>query len=265
MNDLMPLTAGQHLLILNALNLTTAIMGGAALLFTLLRSQVASAYRLALSLMAVAVGMAGYHYWQLLGGWKAAYTLQNGAYVPTGQPFADAFRYADWLATVPLILAALMLVLDIGRRKSASLVTRLAVAAALMIGLGYVGEAQRENLALRAAWGAASCVPFGYILFVLWSELRGVLSFETPRVRELFTRLRVLMLASWSLHPLVYALPLLGLGGAPAFVTGQVGHSVADICAKVFYGLMIYAIAREKTLSEEMLLGLEAPREVVRP
>ncbi|WP_219722117.1 bacteriorhodopsin [Deinococcus planocerae] len=263
MNDLLPLTPGQHLLILNALNLTTAFMGGAALLFVLLRSQVASAYRLALSLMAAAVGMAGYHYWQILGGWRAAYVLQGGAYVPTGQPFNDASRYADWLGTVPLILAALMLVLDIGRRKSASLVARLAVAAVLMIALGYVGEVQRE-MTLRAVWGAASCVPFAYILFVLWSELRGVLSFETPRVRGLFSRLRVLLVASWSLHPLVYALPLLGLTGAPAFVLGQVGHSVADICAKVFYGLMIYAVAREKTLSEELLLGLDTPRELVR-
>lgn len=259
MTDLPTLTAGQHLLVLNALHLATALLGGAAVLFTLLRAQVGSAYRLALSLMAVAVGMATYHYLNLIGSYGAAYTLQGGAYVPTGQTFDDALRYADWLGTVPLILSALMLVLDVGRTKSASLVTRLVLAAIAMIGLGYLGEVQHSNLALRAAWGAASCVPFGYILFVLWTELRGVLGFDSPRVRTLFSQLRLLLLGAWSLHPLVYAFPLLGFGGASAFVLGQVGHSVADICAKVLYGLMIYAIAREKTLSDDVLRDLERP------
>lgn len=259
MTDLPTLTAGQHLLVLNALHLTVALLGGAALLFTLLRAQVASAYRLALSLMAVAVGMAAYHYVNLLASYGAAYALQDRMYVPTGQPFDDALRYADWLGTVPLILSALMLVLDVGRRKSASLVTRLVLAALAMIGLGYLGEVQHTNLALRALWGAASCVPFGYVLFMLWTELRGVLSYDSLRVRSLFSQLRLLLLASWSLHPLVYAFPLLGLSGAGTFVLGQVGHSVADICAKVLYGLMIYAIAREKTLSDDLLHDLERP------
>ena len=30
--------------------------------------------------------------------------LQNGSYVPSGVPFNEAYRYADWLITVPLLL-----------------------------------------------------------------------------------------------------------------------------------------------------------------
>lgn len=242
------LTGEQYLLIQQILNLSVATMGGAALLFVLLREQVGRPYRAALIVMAVAVGMAGYHYTRILASWTAAYAPAGDLYRPTGLPFQDAYRYADWLGTVPLILSALLLVLDIGRQKTTRLMVRLGGAAALMIALGYPGEIEHENMLVRALWGLAGTVPFLYILSVLWGELAGAVRHDTPGVRQRFARLRWVLLGSWSLHPLVYAFPLLGLTGAPALIAGQVGHSVADLTAKVIYGLLIYGIAREKTL-----------------
>lgn len=253
------LTSEQFLLIQQVLNLSVATMGGAALLFVLLREQVGRPYRAALIVMAVAVGMACYHYTQILGSWAAAYAPSGGAYRPTGLPFQDASRYADWLSTVPLILSALLLVLDIGRQKTTRLMVRLGGAAALMIALGYPGEIEQGDRLARALWGLAGTVPFLYILWVLWGELAGAVRHDTPGVRQRFARLRWLLLASWSLHPLVYAFPLLGLTGASALIAGQVGHSVADLTAKVFYGLLIYGIAREKTLDAGV--GSQFPQE----
>lgn len=98
------LTSEQFLLVQQALNLLVALMGGAALLFVLLREQVGRAYRPALMVMAAAVAMACYHYTRLLASWGAAYAPAGGEYRPTGLPFDDIYRYADWLGTVPLIL-----------------------------------------------------------------------------------------------------------------------------------------------------------------
>lgn len=246
------LTSEQYLLIQQVLNLSVAVMGGAGLLFVLLREQVGRAYRPALIVMAAAVAMAGYHYTRLLASWTAAYVPSGEFYRPSGLPFNDAYRYADWLGTVPLILTALLLVLDIGRQKTNRLMVRLVGAAVLMIALGYPGEIEHQNLLARALWGLAGTVPFLYILSVLWGELAGALRHDTPGVRSRFARLRWVLLGSWSLHPLVYAFPLLGLSGPLALMAGQVGHSLADLTAKVIYGLLIYGIAREKTLDSGM-------------
>lgn len=253
------LTADQYLLVQQVLNLTVAFMGGAALLFVLLREQVGRPYRPALMVMAAAVAMACYHYTRILGSWGAAYAPGTGGYQPTGAAFTDAGRYADWIGTVPLILTALLLVLDIGRHKSGRLMVRLVTAAVLMIALGYPGEIQHTDLTARALWGLASMVPFLYIMFVLWGELAVAVRQETPGVRWRVARLRWLLLASWSLHPVVYAFPLLGIGGAGGLVAGQLGHSVIDITAKVIYGLLIYGIAREKTLDAQVEAGLSVP------
>jgi bacteriorhodopsin len=250
MNELLPLTADQYLLLKNLFNLSMALLGAASLLFILTRRMVAPTYSLAVSMMAAVTAMACFHYFRIYENWLAAFTQQGALYVPSGVPFSYAYRYADWLGTVPLLVTAVMLVLDLGRRKTASLISRTAVSAALMIALGYVGEIQHSDMTLRAAWGLASCVPFGYMLYVLWSELTRVLKFESERVRELFAKLRWGLLVSWCFYPVVYALPILGLGGADHLLLIQVGNSAADLLAKVGTGLFILTIAREKTEEE---------------
>lgn len=246
------LNVGQYQLVLNALNLAIALLGGSAALFAMLRGQVNPAYQMAISLMTIVVGMAAYHYWRIYANWIAAYEFKDGTYVPTGELFNYAYRYADWIGTLPFIVAATVLVLDLGREKSASLVFRLVIAAMLMIGLGYVGEIERENMTMRAVWGFVSTLPFLYIVYVLWSEFTETLRYESDRVRLLFGNTRLLLVASWGFYPIVYMLPMFGLAGADVQVMVQVGNSIADIVAKALYGLLIFAIAREKTFEAEM-------------
>ena len=247
MNDLVPLHAEQYLLIKNIFSLSVAAFGGFGLLFILLRRNVAPAYSIAVSMMAAIMAMAGYHYLRIFENWGEAFVHQAQGYVPTGIPFSYGYRYADWLGTVPLLVTAIILVLDLGRQKSASMISRLVVSSILMIALGYVGEGEVTNMTARTIWGAASTVPFLYILYVLWAEMTQVLSFESDRVHGLFGSLRLMLLASWSFYPVVYMFPVFGLGGSSHLELIQLGNSAADLLAKVGVGLMILAIAREKT------------------
>ena len=253
MNNLLPLTADQYSLVMNVLNLSVAMFGGFAWLFMLLRRSVAHNYSIGVALMSAVTGMAAYHYYRIYSNWLAAYQLQGAEYLPTLVPFNYVYRYADWLGTVPLLLSAVMLVLDVGRVKSASLVLRMVVSAVLMVLLGYVGETQHSNMLARALWGAASTAPFLYILFVLWKELNEVLMFESGRVRQLFFTLRWVLLTSWVFYPVVYALPILGIKTAALITVIQVGNSAADLLAKVGVGLLVYAVAREKTEQDRAL------------
>ena len=118
MYELTTLSFGQYQLVLNTLNLSIAVLGGFALVFALMLSSVDTVYRVSLALMAAVVAMAAYHYLRIYQNWSVAFTLESGVYTPNGTPFNYAYRYTDWIGTVPLILAATVLVLDLGRKKA---------------------------------------------------------------------------------------------------------------------------------------------------
>ncbi len=252
--DLPVLTITQYSLVFNALSFTIAAMGGSFVFFLLSRSQVAKKYRPALLISAVVVAIAGYHYFRISGSWSGAYALSGGMYEPTGTPFNDAYRYVDWMLTVPLLLIETVAVLALAKTVSSGIAARLGIAAVFMIALGYPGEISTDT-GTRLLWGTLSTLPFLYIIYVLWVELGKALVSQPPQVRVLVRNLRLLLLASWGFYPIAYLLPLLGISGAAGFVGVQLGYTIADVAAKPAFGLLIYAIARAKTVDETEAVG----------
>merc|ERR1712238_50692 len=58
----------------------------------------------------------------------------------TGVPFNDAYRYMDWLLTVPMLLMEIVLVMKLSDEEASQKCLTLGVGSALMIILGYPGE-----------------------------------------------------------------------------------------------------------------------------
>ncbi len=246
MFEMPTLTPGQYALVFNMFSFTIASMLAAFVFFLMAQNRVAPKYRISLMVSALVVGIAAYHYIRITGSWEAAYALVNGEYVFSGEPFNDAYRYVDWLLTVPLLLVELVLVLALTRDKSTPMLTKLVIAATLMIVLGYPGEIATDNMT-RAIWGTLSTVPFVYILYVLWVELGKVLKTQPERVQILTRNIRLLLIATWGFYPIAYMGPFFGLGGATGEVIVQVGYTISDVLAKAAFGVMIYAIARAKS------------------
>ena len=179
------LSFDQYQIVYNIISFTFAAMLASFVFFVLGRTQVAETYRGALVMFAVVVVVvAGYHYLRIFEGWSNAYTLQNGAYSPSGTPFNDAYRYVDWLLTVPLLLAELVAVLRLQGGKDKYLMARLMVASAAMIALGYPGEISGDN-GIRLIRGTLSTIPFAYILYVLWVQLANSMDRQPASVRVL--------------------------------------------------------------------------------
>lgn len=240
------LSVGEYSLVYNLFSFTIAAMLASFVFFVLGRQQVAPRYRMALVMSAIVVAVAGYHYLRIFENWSAAYVLQDGVYVASGVPFNDAYRYVDWLLTVPLLVAELVAVLALAQARALGLTFRLGLAAALMIILGYPGEIAADTTT-RAIWGFISTIPFVYILWVLFRELGPAVQRQPGEAKVLVRNIRLLLLATWGFYPIVYLLPILGISGAGALVAVQVGYAIADVLAKCGYGVMIYAIARAKT------------------
>lgn len=240
------LSMGQYSLVFNMLSLAVASMLGAFAFFVMGQKLVGAKYRMALVVSSLVVLIAGYHYYRIMGSWEAAYTLQDGSYVASGTPFNDAYRYVDWLLTVPLLLTELVLVLGLAKGQQGSMLGKLIVAAVLMIALGYPGEISNDETT-RTIWGVLSTIPFAYILFVLWTQLGSFISTQSERVQSLIGYTRYLLLATWGFYPIAYALGGSTISAAQSEVALQFGYSIADITAKALYGVMIFAIAYAKS------------------
>ncbi|MEM8485004.1 MAG: bacteriorhodopsin [Bacteroidota bacterium] len=259
MFEMPTLTPGQYALVFNMFSFSIAAMLAAFAFFFMAQNRVAPKYRISLIVSSLVVGIAAYHYFRITASWEAAYTLSGGEYVFSGEPFNDAYRYVDWLLTVPLLLVELVLVLSLSRSKSGPMLAKLTVAAAAMIILGYPGELATDN-GTRALWGGLSTIPFVYILYILWGELGKVLKTQPPRVQVLTRNIRLLLIATWGFYPIAYMGPFFGLGGASGEVIVQVGYSISDVLAKAAFGVMIYAIARAKSEADGWLV-VEEERE----
>jgi len=246
------ITVGQFDLVYNAFSFTIAVMGAATLFFILSRSQVAPAYRTALAVTALVTGIALYHYVRIFASWEAAYTVVNGTITASGVRFNDAYRYVDWLLTVPLLLVELILVMRLSPSESTKKAVKLGVLAAIMVGLGYPGEIAADAQT-RWLWWSLSMIPFLIIVYDLAVGLKSSIASQPESARGLIRSARTLTIASWCFYPVVFVLPMLGVTGGTATVAVQVGYTVADIVAKAGFGVLIYLIAARKSDAERFV------------
>ena len=236
------LTDGQFQLVYNVLSFAFAAMLAGFVFFLVARKSVSPNYRSALTMSAIICGIAAYHYFRIF------------SLVGEGRDNAG-YRYADWLLTVPLLLAELVIVSGVAKDKRANLTARLVAAALLMVALGYPGEVADPGSSAKFIFGVLSTIPFLYILYVLFVELGKAAGQQREGTAKKLMWLRILIIAIWGVYPIAYILGdpdsalsnALGISAASAFVLIQVGYSIADILAKPVYGLIIYSIAKSRS------------------
>jgi bacteriorhodopsin len=242
----MDMTVLQYDIVYNAFSFAVAVMGAATVFLFLGRSQVAHHYKTAVTISGLVTFIAFYHYWRIFESWEAAYTVANGAVTATAHRFNDAYRYVDWLLTVPLLLTELVLVMRLSREETVSRASHLAKLAALMILLGYPGEISTDN-ETRWMWWAASMIPFLMIVWNLFTGLSKSIAAQPESVRDLISMARLIVVVTWAFYPIVYIFPMLGVTGGKAEMFVQVGYTIADILAKAAFGVYIWLIAVRKS------------------
>ena len=219
-------------------SLTFAVFLGSAIFFFVSRMDVAPAYRMAVTISGVIVTIAGYHYFRIMQSFEKA-AVGEGL-------FNEAYRYVDWIVTVPLLLTELVLVLSIAPERRKALLKKLVPYSAAMIVLGYPGETS-DVAATQWIFWALSMVFFVLILATLFGELSRQIETERPAVQSTLRTLRLVVVVTWSFYPIAYLAPVLLADAALGFVIVNVGYAIADITAKAGYGLLIHHVAKVKT------------------
>jgi len=240
------ISLAQYHLVYNAFSFAIAAMGAATVFLFLNRSQVSHAYKTAITISGLVTLIAMYHYLRIFASWESAFVVLNGVLRPTGVAFNDAYRYVDWLLTVPLLLIELILVMRLPRNESTAKAAKLGILAAIMVLLGYPGEVAADNNT-RWFWWGLSMVPFLIIVFDLFVGLTKSVESQPASVRGIVNFARYVTVISWCFYPIVFILPMVGITGGDAKTAVQVGYTIADIIAKAGFGILIYAIAVRKS------------------
>jgi bacteriorhodopsin len=209
---------------------------------------------MAVTISGLVTAIALYHYVRIFQSWDGAYEVVRGEITLTGVAFNDAYRYVDWLLTVPLLLVELILVMRLPRTETVSKGVRLGFLAALMIVLGYPGEIS-SNPGTRWFWWVLAMIPFLWIVYELFVGLRDSVEAQPEGARPLVGAARWLTVVSWSFYPIVFVFPMIGLTGGAAVAAVQVGYTIADIVAKAVFGILIYAIAARKSEQEPIAVA----------
>merc|ERR1712019_18779 len=118
--------------------------------------------------------IAAYHYIRIFNSWVDAYEYSAGVADPvlSGVPFNDAYRYMDWLLTVPLLLIEILLVMNLSPEEYSSKAWTLGLGSALMIVSGYYGELVVTG-DLTPRW-ICWFVSMGFFLYIVYELLVGL-------------------------------------------------------------------------------------------
>ena len=201
--------------------------------------------------------IAAYHYMRIFNSWVEAYEYKIDKEDPalTGVPFNDAYRYMDWLLTVPLLLIEILLVMKLSDEEFGSKAKALGVSSALMIVSGYYGElVVSGDLTPRWVCWFVSMLFFLYICKELLVGLAGATQSETdPIVKDKIKMAQIMTVISWCTYPVVYLFPMLGISASQSGVAIQIGYCCSDIISKCGVGLLIYQITYAKSNKEGLL------------
>merc|ERR1711982_218578 len=243
----------------NVLSFSLASMMATTMFLWFRAPAVKDQFKSAVFISGLVTFIAAYHYFRIFNSWVDAYSYENvkqgDGPTQTGVPFNDAYRYMDWLLTVPLLLVEILLVMKLDDKSYSSKAWTLGAGSALMIVSGYYGElVVTGDLTPRwVCWALSMCF-FLYIIYELLVGLSAATNSEAnPEIKGKIQTAQVMTVISWCTYPVVYLFPMLGIKAATAVVSIQIGYCVSDIISKCGVGLVIYQISYAKSKKEALL------------
>jgi sensory rhodopsin len=217
-------------------------MGAAFVFFMSERNSVAPQYRTTMTVSALIVGIAAFHYYYM-----------RGVYADYGSVSIE-YRYMDWIITVPLMAL-----------KFPSLVGKDAITdakflgmgftgvcftgALIMIGFGYLGESGAIDGMLGLILGGVGWAMIIVATGTPWSSGKGVDNDKiAPELMWSTNALRWFIVVGWVIYPIGYLFnPTAGVSTAVDIEVMAVLYNIADMINKIGFGVVAWMGAKKAT------------------
>ena len=218
-------------------------MGAAFVFFMSERSNVAPEYRTTMTISALIVGIAAFHYYYM-----------RGVYADFGEVSVE-YRYMDWIITVPLMALKFPSLVGKGAitdKKVAGLgFTGICFTGALiMIGFGYAGEANLMNPIVALLLGGMGWAMIIVATGTPWSSGLGVDNSKiAPELLWSANALRWFIVVGWIIYPVGYLfspeVALIEMDNGAEIMA--VAYNIADIINKIGFGIVAWMGAKKAT------------------
>ena len=247
------LTDGQHSLIQYAIVVAAFALAAMLTRMWSARREVSDRYRPAIHASVAVCTVALLSYLLLAFEFQTGYRFSDGLWRPLPSASGTwSARYMDWTVSVPLLVVEIVSVSAVMGRAASRARWIGGAAAVLMVVLGFLGSVVIEGGTDFGAllWlGIASSVCFVVVYVVVISVVLRSLPVLPASTRAPLTAAMIVLLVVWFVYPVVYGLQGLASGGA--WTTAQhVLFSIADVVAKVVFGLLLLRVARLRTASD---------------
>ena len=217
-------------------------MGAAFVFFMAERSSVAPQYRTTMTISALIVGIAAFHYYYM-----------RAVYSELGEVSIE-YRYMDWIITVPLMAL-----------KFPSLVGKEAITddkflglgftgicftgALIMIGFGYLGESGVIDGMLGLILGGVGWAMIIVATGTPWSSGKGVDNSKiAPELMWSTNALRYFIVVGWIIYPIGYLFnPEAGVLDTVSAEVMAVLYNIADMINKIGFGVVAWMGAKKAT------------------
>ncbi|RJU96477.1 MAG: biphenyl 2,3-dioxygenase [Candidatus Poseidoniales archaeon] len=218
-------------------------MGAAFIFFMSERSNVAPEYRTTMTISALIVGIAAFHYYYM-----------RGVYADYGTVSVE-YRYMDWIITVPLMALKFPSLVGKGAitdKKVAGLgFTGICFTGALvMIGFGYAGEAGLMQPIVALLLGGMGWAMIVVATGTPWSNGLGVDNSKiAPELLWSANALRWFIVVGWIIYPVGYLfspeVDLISMDNGAEIMA--VAYNIADIINKIGFGIVAWMGAKKAT------------------
>ena len=217
-------------------------MGAAFVFFMAERNSVAPQYRTTMTISALIVGIAAFHYYYM-----------RAVYSELGEVSIE-YRYMDWIITVPLMAL-----------KFPSLVGKEAITddkflglgftgicftgALIMIGFGYLGESGVIDGMLGLILGGVGWAMIIVATGTPWSSGKGVDNSKiAPELMWSTNALRYFIVVGWIIYPIGYLFnPEAGVLDTVSAEVMAVLYNIADMINKIGFGVVAWMGAKKAT------------------
>ena len=240
-------------MVAHVLTLGYAVMLAALFYFVLTIKSVAPKYRMSSVLSVVVMVSAFLLLYAQANNWTSSFVfdIKRGKYylAAGADLFNNGYRYLNWLIDVPMLLFQMLFVISLTRSSFSSIRNQFWFSGTGMILTGYIGQFYEvTDLVTFAVWGAISTIFFIHILYLMKKVINEGKEGIPLKAQQTLNSIWVLFLISWMLYPGAYLMPhLLGIEGGFFNESGVVGrqitYTIADICSKVIYGVLLTNVA----------------------
>ena len=211
-----------------------AAMFASTMFFFSAMNLVADKWKTSMLVSALITGIAALHY----------YYMRNAA---MEGDITTAYRYVDWILTVPLMCVEFYLILKpSGATKS--MLWKLIGLSVVMLVTGYFGEAGIMGLDAQL-WGLVSGIAYFAIVLKYLGNAAKLAKSAGGNVESAHKMLCKFVLIGWAIYPIGYMAGTDGwYSGIFSGLAGQMDviYNVGDAINKIGFGLVVYNLAVSK-------------------